>query len=59
VVAARAKRGGAAGADPLVAALVTLVLFTQALTQCLEQFVPASEGLDAAPLGFRERAGGE
>jgi len=59
VVAARAKRGGTAGADPLVAALVTLLLLTQALTQRLEQFVPASEGLDAALLSFRERALGE
>jgi len=39
--------------------ILTLLLLTQALTQRLEQFVPASEGLDAALLSFRERALGE
>jgi hypothetical protein len=41
VVAAVAERAGAAGADPLAAALVALLLLLQALLERLHQLVPA------------------
>src|SRR5690606_34890386 len=39
------KRRGAAGADHLVAALVTLVLFLKTLAKLLEDFLQAAEAL--------------
>ena len=46
VVAIGAERGGAAGADPLVAALVALFLLLEALLQLLHDLFPAAERLD-------------
>ena len=40
------ERGRAAGADPLVAALVALLLLLKALFQRLHELFPAAEGLD-------------
>ena len=41
IIALRAERRGAGGADPLVAALVPALLFLQALAQGLHELVPA------------------
>src|SRR5205807_5338802 len=46
VVAVRAKRRGAAGADPFVAALMPGLLLGETLAQRLHQLVPAAERLD-------------
>jgi len=40
------ERRGAAGADPLVAALVTALLLLEPLLECLQQLFPAAERLD-------------
>src|SRR4029077_7433902 len=56
IVAIRAERRGGAGADPFSSALVALLLFAQALTQRLEQLVPATERFDLALLLLRQRA---
>ena len=49
VVAVGAERRGAGGADPLVAALVPLLLLLEPLLERLHQFVPAAQRLDLRP----------
>jgi hypothetical protein len=46
VVAVGAERRGAGGADPLVAALMALLLLLEALLQRLHELVPAAQRLD-------------
>src|SRR5712692_11207086 len=55
VVALRAERRGAGGADPLVAALVPALLLLEPLAQRLHQLLPAAEGLDLLLLLLRQR----
>ena len=54
VVAARAERRSAAGADPLAAALVALLLLLEAFAQGLEEFLPAAQRLDLRALLLAE-----
>ena len=56
VVAARAKRAGAAGADPLVAAGMAFLLLIEALLERLDELVEATEGLDLCTLFVAQRA---
>src|SRR6185503_11690293 len=52
VVAVGAERRGAAGADPLVAALVAAFLLLQPLAQGFHQLLPAAERRDLLLLLF-------
>ena len=56
VVAVGAERRGAGGADPLVPALVPLVLLLQALLERLHETLPAAQGLDFGLFGLRQVA---
>ena len=54
VIALLAEGRGAAGADPLVAALVALFLFLEALLEFLDQLFQATQGFDLRPLFLGE-----
>ena len=54
IVAAMAERGGAAGTDPLVAALVAPLLLGQPVLQRLHDLVPGAEALDRLHLLGRQ-----
>ena len=53
VIAIGAKRRGAAGANPFIAALMTLFLFFEPLLQLFHNFFPAAERLNLRLFFFR------